>query len=112
MLRVAVERATSLSDVLSNKMLASIVGSVKDLPVLPRTFMALHEKLADPNASVKEVVKLVEQDISIAAKNSSAGEFSVFRIAARNFHDEYRGELSGNRHAPEPRLIGRGVSRF
>jgi HD-like signal output (HDOD) protein len=68
MLRVAVERATSLSDVLSNKMLASIVGSVKDLPVLPRTFMALREKLADPNASVKEVVKLVEQDISISAK--------------------------------------------
>jgi HD-like signal output (HDOD) protein len=68
MLRVAVERATSLSDVLSNKMLTSIVGSVKDLPVLPRTFMALREKLADPNASVKEVVKLVEQDISIAAK--------------------------------------------
>jgi putative nucleotidyltransferase with HDIG domain len=68
MLRVAVERATSLSDVLSNKMLASTVGSVKDLPVLPRTFMALREKLADPNASVKEVVKLVEQDISISAK--------------------------------------------
>ena len=68
MLRVAVERATSLSDVLSNKMLASIVGSVKGLPVLPRTFMALREKLADPNASVKEVVKLVEQDISISAK--------------------------------------------
>jgi putative nucleotidyltransferase with HDIG domain len=68
MLRVAVERATSLSDVLSNKMLASIVGSVKDLPVLPRTFMALRERLADPNASVKEVVKLVEQDISISAK--------------------------------------------
>src|ERR1700751_4946827 len=91
-LRVAVERATSLSDVLGNKMLANIVGSVKDLPVLPRTFMALREKLADPNASVKalpvlprpfmalrenladpnasvkEVVKLVEQDISISAK--------------------------------------------
>ena len=30
--------------------------------------MALREKLADPNASVKEVVKLVEQDISISAK--------------------------------------------
>ena len=68
MLRVAVERATSLSDVLSNKLLANIVGSVKDLPVLPRTFMALREKLADPNASVKEVVKLVEQDFSISAK--------------------------------------------
>ncbi|HTP43828.1 MAG TPA: response regulator [Candidatus Acidoferrum sp.] len=68
MLRVAIERATSLSDVLSNKLLASIIGSVKDLPVLPRTFMALREKLADPDASVKEVVKLVEQDVSISAK--------------------------------------------
>lgn len=68
MLRVAVERATSLSDVLGNNLLANIVGSVKVLPVLPRTFMALREKLADPNASVKDVVKLVEQDISISAK--------------------------------------------
>ena len=66
--RVAVERATSLSDVLNNKMLASIIGSVNDRPVLPRTFMALREKLADPNASVREVVKLVEQDVSISAK--------------------------------------------
>jgi CheY-like chemotaxis protein len=68
MLRVAVERATSLSDVLNNKLLASIIGSVKDLPVLPRTFLALREKLADPNASVREVVRLVEQDVSISAK--------------------------------------------
>jgi putative nucleotidyltransferase with HDIG domain len=68
MLRVAVERATSLSDVLSNKLLASIIGSVKDLPVSPRTFAALRERLADPEASVKDVVKLVEQDVAISAK--------------------------------------------
>jgi putative nucleotidyltransferase with HDIG domain len=68
MLRVAVERATSLSDVLKNKLLASVIGSVKDLPVLPRTFMALREKLADPDASMKEVVDLVQQDVSISAK--------------------------------------------
>ncbi len=68
MLRVAVERATSLSDVLANKMLASIIGSVKDLPVLPRTYLALREKLADPDAAVRDVVKLVEQDVAISAK--------------------------------------------
>jgi DNA-binding NarL/FixJ family response regulator len=68
MLRVAIERATSLSDVLSNKMLASLVGSVKDLPVLPRTYMALREKLSDPDASSKDIVKLVEQDVAISAK--------------------------------------------
>lgn len=68
MLRVSIERATSLSNILSNKLLASLVGSVKDLPVLPRTYMALREKLASPNASIREIVSLVEQDVSICAK--------------------------------------------
>jgi len=68
MLRVGIGRATSLSEVLNNKMLASIVGSVKDLPVLPRTYLALREKLAEPDAAVKDVVKLVEQDVAISAK--------------------------------------------
>jgi HD-like signal output (HDOD) protein len=68
MLRVAIERATSLSSVLQNKMLVGIVGSVKDLPVLPKTYLALREKLADPEVQVKDVVRLVEQDVGISAK--------------------------------------------
>jgi len=67
-LRVAIERATSLSNVLGNKLLASIVGSVKDLPVLPRTYLALRDKLMDPEASARDVVKIVEQDVGISAK--------------------------------------------
>ncbi|HTV59463.1 MAG TPA: response regulator [Verrucomicrobiae bacterium] len=67
-LRVAIERATSLSKVLGNKMLAGIVGSVKDLPVLPRTYLALRDKLMDPEASSRDVVKIVEQDVGISAK--------------------------------------------
>jgi len=68
MLRVAVERATSLSNILSNKLLANLVGSVKDLPVLPRTYMALRQKLAEPEASIRDVVHIVEQDVAISAK--------------------------------------------
>ncbi|MGA8221817.1 MAG: response regulator [Candidatus Acidiferrales bacterium] len=67
-LRVGVERATSLSQLLSNKMLEGIVGSVKDLPALSATYMALRNKLADPDASLKDVVRLVEQDVGISAK--------------------------------------------
>lgn len=67
-LRVAIERATSLSSVLGNKLLASIVGSVRDLPVLPRTYLALREKLMDPEASARDVVRIVEQDVGISAK--------------------------------------------
>jgi HD-like signal output (HDOD) protein len=68
MLRVAVERATSLSNILSNKLLANLVGSVKDLPVLPRTYLALRRKLAEQEASIKDVVNIVEQDVAISAK--------------------------------------------
>jgi len=67
-LRVAIERATSLSTVLGNKLLASIVGSVRDLPVLPRTYLALREKLMDPESCARDVVKIVEQDVGISAK--------------------------------------------
>ena len=52
----------------SNKLLANLVGSVKDLPVLPRTQLALRQKLADPDASIREVVHVVEQDVAISAK--------------------------------------------
>jgi HD-like signal output (HDOD) protein len=68
MLRVAVERATSLSNILSNKLLANLVGSMKDLPVLPRTYMALRQKLAEPDAAIRDVVNIVEQEVAISAK--------------------------------------------
>ena len=68
MLRIAVERATSLSSILSNKLLASMVGSVKDLPVLPRTYLALRGALENPNVSLKTIVQIIEGDVGISAK--------------------------------------------
>ena len=112
MLRVAVERATSLSDVLGNKLLANIVGSVKDLPVLPRTFMALREKLADPERVRERGSEARGAGYFDFREDSSAREFGIFRIAARDFHAEYRRELFRNRHAPESRAVGRGVPGF
>jgi putative nucleotidyltransferase with HDIG domain len=80
MLRVAIERATSLSNVLSNRLLASTVGSVRDLPVVPRTYIALRDKLADPDAPIRDVVRLVEQDISISAKILQLVNSAVFGL--------------------------------
>jgi len=67
-LRVSIERATSLSDLLGNKLLAGLVGSVQDLPVLPRTYMELSRALSNPNVPLPNIVKIVEQDVSISAK--------------------------------------------
>jgi HD-like signal output (HDOD) protein len=67
-LRAAIERASSLSELLNSKLLAGIVGAVQDLPVMPRAYLELRDTLADPNFSLKKVVRIVEQDVGISAK--------------------------------------------
>lgn len=67
-LRFAIERATGLMQVLSSKMLTSLVGSLRDLPSLPRTYSELRQILSDPEASIDQVVRVVEQDVAISAK--------------------------------------------
>jgi putative nucleotidyltransferase with HDIG domain len=68
MLRNAIGRATSVSELLNNKLLAGIVGSVQDLPVMPRSYLELRNTLANPNYSLKKVVQIIEQDVGISAK--------------------------------------------
>jgi putative nucleotidyltransferase with HDIG domain len=67
-LRAAIERATSLVDALNSKMLASLVGSLQDLPSVPRTFGELRATLADPDASIDQIVHIIERDVAISAK--------------------------------------------
>jgi putative nucleotidyltransferase with HDIG domain len=67
-LRFAIERATSLMQVLNSKMLASLVGSLRELPSLPRTYAELRRVLSDPDTSIEQVVRIVEQDVAISAK--------------------------------------------
>jgi len=67
-LRAAIDRATGLVDVLNSKMLASFVGSMQDLPSLPKTYADLRRALADSETSVDDVVKIVERDVAISAK--------------------------------------------
>lgn len=67
-LRIAIERATSLIQALNSKMLTGLVGSLQDLPSVPRAFSELRNALADPETSIDGVVKIVEQDVAISAK--------------------------------------------
>jgi putative nucleotidyltransferase with HDIG domain len=67
-LRTAIQRATSLNDALHCKMLASLVGSLQDLPSVPRAFAELRDALADPEASIDRIVAIVEKDVAITAK--------------------------------------------
>jgi len=67
-LRVAVERACHLKALLSDESIRRTVTSLGDLPSLPRTYEALTQTLADPEASLQKVAKIIEQDVGISAK--------------------------------------------
>jgi len=67
-LRSAIDRATSLVQVLNSKMMTSLVGAMQDLPSIPRTYMELRKALADPETSIERVVRIVEKDVAISAK--------------------------------------------
>jgi HD-like signal output (HDOD) protein len=41
---------------------------MQDLPALPKTYAELRQTLADPEASVDDIVKIVERDVAISAK--------------------------------------------
>ncbi|MFZ0881913.1 MAG: response regulator [Candidatus Acidiferrales bacterium] len=67
-LRNAIDRATSLSDVLNSKMLANLVGSIQQLPSLPQMCLELQQTLADPDSSSRQVAQIVERDTAMSAK--------------------------------------------
>jgi putative nucleotidyltransferase with HDIG domain len=67
-LRIAIERGTSLLETLNSKLLIGMVGSMQELPSLPRTYSELRTALSDPQTSLDRVVHIVEKDVAISAK--------------------------------------------
>ncbi len=81
MLRVAVERACHLKALLSDDSIRHTVTALGDLPSLPRTYQALTQALADPDASIQKVAKIIEQDVGISAKVLQLVNSAFFGIA-------------------------------
>lgn len=63
-----IDRACSLQALLGDAALQETVGSIGDLPVLPRVYRQLTEALADPEAEIACIAGIVEQDRAISAK--------------------------------------------
>jgi HD-like signal output (HDOD) protein len=67
-LRNAIDRASRLNEVLNSKMLASVVGSIQQLPSLPKMCLDLQQALADPDVTVGRIAGIVESDTAMSAK--------------------------------------------
>jgi HD-like signal output (HDOD) protein/CheY-like chemotaxis protein len=67
-LQIAIDRACNLRTVLSNEPLCRTIGSVRELPALPRTYLELTKALGETDVALDRVARIVEQDVAIAAK--------------------------------------------
>lgn len=67
-LQAAIDRACNLKAVLSDESLCRTVGSMRELPPLPRTYLELTKALDNSDVSLDQVAGIVERDVAIAAK--------------------------------------------
>lgn len=81
MLRVAVERACHLQAVLQDESIRRTVGSLSELPSLPRTYQALTLALAEPEVPISKIAQIVELDVGISAKVLQLVNSAFFGIA-------------------------------
>lgn len=80
-LRTGIARATSLAEVLDSRMLTSQVGSLRDLPAMPRIYVELKNALGDPNTSIERISQIVEQDVGVSAKLLQLVNSAFFGLA-------------------------------
>jgi len=83
LLRVTVDRACELKDLLGSELILCTVGAMRDLPTLPRTYAAIVQALADPDVELDRIARIVEQDVSIAARILQLVNSALFGLAQR-----------------------------
>jgi HD-like signal output (HDOD) protein/CheY-like chemotaxis protein len=67
-LRSVIERVCALQSLLNDPLLQHVVGQLGELPVLPRTYARFAAALEDPETSIKSIIRIVEQDVALAAR--------------------------------------------
>lgn len=83
LLQEVIERATNLRALLADEQLRWMVGEMESLPSVPRVYSELTRVLADPDTDLKDVVKVVEQDVAMYAKILQLVNSAFFGLARR-----------------------------
>ncbi len=96
----AVNRACTLKATLSNELIRRTVGSIGTLPSLPKTYTTLTKALDDPDVSLAQVGKVIEQDPGLTVKVLRLANSAIFGVAR---------EISSVRHALS--YLGIGIVR-
>jgi len=79
-IRNVITRACNLKELIEDRRLQEMVGTVDTLPVLPRVYHQLESAMTDPDVSLDEVAEIVEQDVGITAKILQLVNSSFFGV--------------------------------
>ncbi len=75
-----VDRALALRKLVTSPELRKVLGGDNRLPAAPRTYTALTRALSSEDASISQIVELVERDVALAARVAQLGSSSFFRV--------------------------------
>lgn len=78
-----IKRCTQLHELLTEPRLRAVVGRIRQLPAMPRTYAALRDVSASADASVNDITKLISADPAIAARVLQVVNSAFFRLAKR-----------------------------
>ena len=67
-LQDSIERALRLRALMDEKKLSELIGSLRNLPVLPRAYEELIGELGEPEPSIRNVSEIVQRDVAMCAK--------------------------------------------
>ena len=75
-----IERCFNLQDLLAQEPLRRVVGSIGELPAMPKTYARLQAALSQPNVTAGEVGDIVNADAAIASKVLQITNSAFFRL--------------------------------
>jgi HD-like signal output (HDOD) protein/CheY-like chemotaxis protein len=67
-LQEVIRRACDLHQILNDHALQALVGGIAQLPSVPGMYVELNGVLGNPNASLRDVARVIEQDVAMCAK--------------------------------------------
>lgn len=76
-----IERCLRMQQLLQDPKLRAVVGGLKSLPTLPRTYLRLRDAMAREDINVQDVTRIVSDDTVIAAKVLQVVNSAFFRLA-------------------------------
>jgi len=79
-LRNVVKRCCGLNDLLSGEELKSLAANVSVLPSAPTAYLAISKVLADPNAGIADVARIVEREPVLCAKVLQVANSAFFGL--------------------------------